>query len=324
MKNYIYTIIQTSKNHEDDIKTGFDAGADDYLLKPVNPTNLMRRLNVAKRVLQYEEELEENRKEIQRIASDMEKLAEKRAKMLLQADKMATLGVLSAGIAHEINNPAAFISGNIQTIDRVWEMVEKNIKEIVSEEVFKERFSRYSENVPKMVIGVKKGVDRIAKIVDGLKLYSKQNEADKSHFCINDTIIDALELCHNALKYHIEVKVHSERNLNVYGNKQMIEQVLVNLFINAAQAIGQNKQGKIDISVRDSEEKVNLIIHDNGPGISSEKADKIFDPFFTSKVQGTGLGLSISRGIIEEHGGSLELSESATGACFCMTLPVVD
>jgi len=110
---YRYIIMQTSKDSKEDIDSGFAVGVDDYLTKPLNPEALRHKLHVAERVLKYEYKLES-------YASQMESLAKERAKQLMHADRMATLGMLSAGVAHEINNPLTFISGNAQILEKAW------------------------------------------------------------------------------------------------------------------------------------------------------------------------------------------------------------
>jgi DNA-binding response OmpR family regulator len=123
---YAYVILLTAKNQREDVAEGYETGVDDYAVKPFDPIQLQQRLTVGVRVAAYESELSESKKQLERYASEMEALAEERARQLVHAERMATLGLLSAGIAHEINNPVTYISGNAELLERLWpEITEK-------------------------------------------------------------------------------------------------------------------------------------------------------------------------------------------------------
>ncbi|MFP4175660.1 MAG: sensor histidine kinase [Planctomycetota bacterium] len=326
-QNYTYIIMVTVKDDRDDIQAGFDAGADDYLTKPLDVTQLKHRLRSAKRITRYEEQLEENRRELDRYAAQMKQLAEERAEQLVRADRMATLGTLSAGIAHEINNPASFISGNAQSLEKAWETVQKALEDQASDGE-ESRLDFVLEEVPEMIAGIKKGVRRISKIVDGLKSYVRsdtQARGEKSAIDLHGAIEHALQLCHNELKYNIDVSVNvPDDGCSVVGNRREIEQVLVNLITNAAHAMSEVKNGKLHIAAERNDGRISVSVEDNGPGIPEEDMRHIFDPFFTTKTggKGTGLGLSISQGIIKDHGGELTASNRPQkGASFTFSLP---
>ncbi|NCC50364.1 MAG: response regulator [Spartobacteria bacterium] len=316
---YVYVIMQTARGQEHDIAEGYDAGADDYLIKPLNYKELVFRIRAAERILDYDEQLA-------RYAGAMQSLAEEQARQLVHADRMATLGVLSAGVAHEINNPTAFIAGNIQTMRRVWDVVVAALRDSVQVEA-NPKLSFAVEEFPKMIAGIRNGVDRITRIVDGLKCFAARGGRNKEPFSIQDAITEALELCRNRLKYSIEVNISLEESLApVYGDKQQVEQVLVNLLVNAADAMKEMEHGQIYIDAERFDGMIQITVRDTGPGLPPDIADKVFNPFFSTKKvgEGTGLGLSISKGIIEEHNGTLMLLKTVEGAAFQFTLPCAE
>ncbi len=321
-----YIMILTAKSGKEDVVAGLQAGADDFLSKPYDQCELSARVRTASRLIELQDKLSEQVVELARYASKMELLAEERAKQLARADRMATLGILSAGIAHEINNPTTFISGNAQTMERAWEMVRERLEKSGAMAAGgDENFAVIVEEFPKMLAGVRKGVERVSKIVKGLKSYAHQEKGDKKPSCPRAVIEAALELCGNALKYKVTVeKRFSEPLPDILCNPQQVEQVLINLFVNAADAMGeQKKRGTLRIEVDSDGETVAIVVIDNGPGLPESILERIFDPFFTTKGEkGTGLGLAISKGIIEEHGGALEARNlDGKGAMFTIRLP---
>lgn len=325
-ETYVYIVLQTAKDRQEDIDAGFAAGVDDYLVKPLDKRQLLQRVRVAERVIRYEERLSQSKKDLVRYASQMESLAKERATQLVHSDRMATLGLLAAGIAHEINNPATFISGNAQTMTRAWDVVAKQLANAQPEAGADSQLAFILEEFPAMLAGVRRGVDRISKIVSGLKSYARVDCSQKTAFDIHAAIEAAHQLCHNSLKYHIEVEVSVPELLPaVIGTEQQIEQVLVNLITNAADAMEAQERGRLRIEAEERDGMMRVSVQDNGPGIPQEIIDKLFNPFFTTKDpgKGTGLGLSISKGIIEEHQGELTVENTRPrGVRFTFTLPI--
>ena len=319
---YTYVLILTAKGSSFDIDTGFAAGADDYLVKPVDPVQLKQRLRVAERIVAYEESQAGSREQLAKFANEMQILAEERARQLVHADRMVTLGVLSAGIAHEINNPVAFIAGNTQTMERAWAKLATQLATPQGNQ----ELEFIIEEFPKMLAGIRKGVDRISRIVSALRNYARQDIPDKKPLSLMEVVETALELCRNALKYNVTVHNCLPETLpEALGDKHQIEQVLVNMFTNATDAMAGQKNGELHIHAAVEGAMVRIILRDSGPGIKQEVLDRVFDPFFTTKEEGkgTGLGLSISKGIIEEHYGRLEARNVPDGGAeFSFTLPV--
>ncbi|MDD9971093.1 MAG: response regulator [Myxococcales bacterium] len=325
---YVYTVLVTHKAGKNDLSTGLDAGADDFIRKPVDPAELRSRLGVAKRVLAYDAKLADTNRLLHQYAAEMEALAEERAKQLVHADRMATLGVLSAGVAHEVNNPATFISGNAQTLERFCKdlipLLDGQVEKLPAEDARKVRF--ILEEAPATIAGIQNGVARIAKIVSGLKAYARQERGERSLCALAECVQRATELCAFQLgkkSVLIESKV-DETLPQVRVDAQQIEQVLVNLIVNAADAMDGRDDATIRISSVVEGDMVVLIVQDNGPGIPETVMSKVFDPFFTTKApgKGTGLGLSICRRIVDDHAGRLSAHNLAEGgARFRVALP---
>ncbi len=298
----------------------FEAGGVDYISKPFQKEELIARVKTHL-------ELYRIRRENLKYGNEMYKLAEERAKSLIHAERLATLGTLSAGIAHEINNPTTFISVSIQTLVKIW----PDIKSVISgetplQDASTKKLTFAIENIPEMISNIHSGVKRIKKIVNALKTYSHAGKSVKEPCNINKCANDAIELCFNRLKYNIQVEKNFDENIpNVLADPQQIEQVFVNLIVNSADAVEQKGNGYIQISTSHIDNWVSIKVKDNGVGIAPEQMQRIWDPFHTTKSRdkGTGLGLSISKGIIEDHGGNITIQSQLDDGCqFAINLPI--
>ena len=225
---------------------------------------------------------------------------EKLEKQLLQSDKLATIGQLAAGVAHEINNPL----GNISLYTQM--LLKKT-----GDENTKEKLTLINDET-----------NRAAQIVKGLLDFARQSELKLTHIDINKEIEKVLSIMAPQLK---EIKVITEFDPvpHILADSSQIQQVIMNLLKNSIQSI--TKKGVIMIKTATKNDYVEIDISDNGCGIPEEDLNKIFDPFFTTKEmgKGTGLGLSISYGIIKRHNGSIEVkSDIGKGTIFTIKLPV--
>jgi two-component system NtrC family sensor kinase len=225
-------------------------------------------------------------------------------KQLLQAEKLSSIGLLAAGIAHEINTPIAGISSYTQ-------MLLKNIPE--------------SDNRKKILEKIEAQTFRAAEIVNGLLNFSRMSGSEFGDLDINQLIHDSLLLLNHQLQGS-RIKVESKLDPAlpmVYGNSGKLQQVFINLFLNARDAMPSG--GDLVIETTMNESMVVIDVSDTGIGISEEDQNRIFDPFFTTKTveKGTGLGLSVSYGIIQEHGGRILVDSSAgKGTHFKLKLPI--
>ena len=263
---------------------------------------------------------------------------------LLQAEKMASVGQLAAGVAHEINNPVGFVSSNISTLSEyvaTYQMIFSQIQVILDEKDEHKRaqalveldkmlgnqdMAFINEDISDLLSDSREGLQRVADIVKGLKLFSRVDSDQMQKHNINDCVRTTLAMVNNQLKYICTVETHLGRIPDVDMNVGKISQVITNLLINAGQAIeASNKNGKITITTCTVGEFVELRVEDSGCGIPPSHLDKLFNPFFTTKPegQGTGLGLSISFGIAQEHGGMLSaISTEGDGSTFTLALPI--
>ena len=226
---------------------------------------------------------------------------------LFQAEKMASLGVLTAGIAHEINNPLNYILGGLTGLENYFK----------EEKVQNKKISLF-------VNSIKTGVDRASSIVSELNQLNRSDETYKDDCDIHAIIENCLELVNNQQKNRIKFfKKFADRKMIVLGNVGQLHQVFINILINASQSI--EDEGSISISTEDKDENVCIKITDTGCGICKDDLPKITDPFFTTKEpgKGTGLGLSITYNIIQAHKGQISFqSELNEGTTVIMVLPI--
>jgi signal transduction histidine kinase len=330
LSRYVYVILLTSKSQAEDAVAVFDAGADDYIRKPFNPYELKARILAGKRII----ELEDNQK--------------KANAQLLQSEKMASIGQLAAGIAHEINNPTAFVSSNLKTLtdyqndinnliknyrklvtdlketdlEKLSSSIEKQLEQIASIENEAD-IDFILEDIMDLISDCKEGTARIKKIVIDLKDFAHPGE-DKIQFAdINDGIETTLNVVWNELKYKATVNKELGKLPMVKCYPQQLNQVFMNLFVNAAQAI--EKQGEISITTVADDGFVEIKIGDTGSGIDKENLSRVFDPFFTTKDvgKGTGLGLNVAYNIIKKHNGTIDVkSQVGKGTVFKIRMPV--
>jgi two-component system NtrC family sensor kinase len=320
-----YTIILTARNDKDDIVQALDSGADDFIAKPFDLQELLARIKSGIRLLNFKKQLIESNSRMLDYTRQMESLATSRAEQLIHADRLSTIGILSAGIAHEINNPASFISINIQTLEELFKQLTVVIKPDAQKDQV-ERVENVLSTLPEIIDEMKEGVSRIQKIVNSLKMYSSNTTDHYSWFNLKDCLESALHLCTNRLKYSITIRKSIEPVPDMFGIRFQIEQVLVNLFTNAADSIEEcSKTGFIELIMFYNNSTITLKIRDNGCGFNSRHLDMLFTPFFTTKPigKGTGLGLSISRTIISDHHGTITAENHPEGgAVFIITFPV--
>ncbi len=252
---------------------------------------------------------------------------------LRQMDKMAAIGTLSSGIAHEINNPNNFILSNAQFISDIWPDINRILALYAEEngEFFlgKLRLSEASAYIPKMLEGLVEGSHRINRIVTGLKDFARQEKTRLDQAVdLNKVIQAALTMLQNQIQKHTDRYqcILAENLPPVKGSFQQLEQVIVNLIMNALQSLKDRDSG-IFIStyyIRSIGQNV-ITVRDEGEGMSEDVRQAIFDPFFTTRLDsgGTGLGLSICFTIVKEHGGIIECeSEPGKGSTFLVRLPV--
>ncbi|MGE3818919.1 MAG: ATP-binding protein [Isosphaeraceae bacterium] len=260
---------------------------------------------------------------------------------LVQSEKLASLGLIVAGVAHEINNPVAFVSNNVVVLGRyvgemrdlitLYEEAERLIAEglpDLAERIaeFRERvdMSYTLENIQGLIQRSRDGLQRIQQIVSHLRLFAHLDEGDVNEADLNEGIEStAAIILGEARKRQVRIEKRLDALPPVTCHAARINQVVLNLMTNAIDACEAG--GVVTLSTRREGEKVVLEVSDTGRGIDPAVRGKIFDPFFTTKPigQGTGLGLSISYGIVKDHGGTISVeSELGRGSTFSVTLPI--
>lgn len=246
------------------------------------------------------------------------KLLELQREHMVQSDKMATLGTMVSGVAHEINNPNNYIMLNAQMIADVWESVEPILDKYAEQHGgFTAGGLDYTElkgEMPQLISGISDGGERIKRIVDDLKRYARLEPPDLSEEVdINKVVKSALILLNNKInKSTNRFSVDYYKGIPLlHGNSQKIEQVVINLVSNACEALTSKEQAiRVVVGYRQDAEHISLKVEDEGGGIPADVISRITDPFFTMKRDsgGTGLGLSVTSGIIKEHGGNLNFN----------------
>jgi signal transduction histidine kinase len=256
---------------------------------------------------------------------------------LVQAEKMASLGILTAGVAHEINNPINFVSANVEPLRRdiqdvlqIMAAYEKTIDQYTLQEKFEKvealkkelDYKLLIEEINHLLKGIKEGATRTSEIVKGLRNFSRLDENEMKAFNVNEGIESTLLVLANQLKNKTIVKELGKVD-EIMGYPGRLNQVFMNVLANASQAI--MVKGEIQIKTFMDNGKVVIRIGDNGIGMTEEIQKRIFEPFFTTKKvgAGTGLGLSISYGITKAHSGTIAVeSAPGKGTAFTITLPV--
>ena len=282
------------------------------------------------------EELEAKNREIEQAYSDL-KAAQSQ---ILQQEKMASIGQLAAGVAHEINNPIGFISSNLGTLDKYLLRLSDFISsqsEVVAyldsdmpavaglrEKRKLLKLDYILEDVKQLIRESLDGADRVKKIVQDLKSFSRVDETEHKTSDINAGLESTINIVWNELKYKATLKKEFGDIPVTKCNSGQLNQVFMNLLVNSAHAI--EKQGEIMVRTWHEGGSIFVSISDTGSGIPADKINRIFEPFFTTKEvgKGTGLGLSIAYEIIQKHNGEISVqSEVGKGTTFTLRIPVV-
>ncbi len=250
---------------------------------------------------------------------------------LVQSAKLASLGELVAGIAHELNNPIGFIYSNIGHLKEysqsLFKIIDKSLKNPNEMDflIKEEDYEYIKKDFPKLIQSCEEGSNRAKDIVLGLRNFSRADEEKTQAFDVNAGIDSTLKLLAGELKNNILIRKDYNEVPKINCNINQMKQVFMNILNNAIQAIETEGDIFIKTEFLSEEKVVRIEIKDTGMGIEKDNVEKIFDPFYTTKEvgQGTGLGLSISYGIIKSHGGQIDVqSELGKGTTFQISLPI--
>lgn len=347
-KAYTYIILLTAKDQMSDLVEVFEAGADDYILKPFKREELNSRIKTGERIISLESRHYKIQEELtlknKKLDDTLKNLKFTQAQ-IVQSEKMASIGQLAAGMAHEINNPIGFVSSNLDALNdymkeiralfMVYEKLSKTLEtterlpptigeqvQTIADHREKIEIDYIMEDIPELLNDCKDGTGRISKIVGDLKNFAHPGNEKQMLVDINKGLETTLNVLSNELKYKtIVTKKFGDVPL-VQGFPQKLNQVFMNILINAAQAI--EIKGEITILTKTENHDAVVSISDTGCGIEKKHISKIFDPFFSTKKigTGTGLGLHIAYNIIEEHKGTIQVTSTVgKGTIVTITLP---
>ncbi|WP_374486659.1 ATP-binding protein [Zoogloea sp.] len=259
---------------------------------------------------------------------------------LVQSEKLASIGQLAAGVAHEINNPIGYVNSNIRSLKgymtqmlEVLDVYEACSAALPATEQARIEAAREAadfdflrDDISQLISESQEGTERVSKIVQDLRDFSRADTSQEWQAAdLHHGLDSTLNIANNEIKYKADV-------VREYGNLPLVEcllpqlnQVFMNLFVNAAQAMPDDRHGTITVRTGTAGDEVWIEVADNGSGMPPEVRDRIFDPFFTTKPvgKGTGLGLSLSYGIIQKHQGQIAVSSTpGVGTTFRITLPI--
>ena len=346
-------IIMTGYASVEDVVSALKEGAYDYLIKPfrsleevmlvVDKAVSLRRVKIENTVLArgLEQRVQERTRELEETMNALKRTQTQ----LVHQEKMASIGQLAAGVAHEINNPVAFVSTNLRTLKEYMEEIFRLIAKYGEAEQAMENEDHARmrslcaeirtlkqkmdlefilEDSGQVIEESLEGTERVRRIVMDLKHFSHKGEKEMQYADLNAELESTLNMVWNELKYKAAITKEFGDLPHILCFPTELNQVFMNLLINAAQAIPD--RGEITVRTFQENGHIRIQIRDTGAGISKENLPRLFDPFFTTKEpgKGTGLGLSIAHSIVvEKHHGTLAVqSEMGKGTTFTITLPV--
>lgn len=297
----VFILMITGRDRTGDLAEVIDAGASDYLPKPIDPQVLSTRLRIAEREIAERARQRVQRKEMQ--------------SRLAFADRMASVGTLAAGVAHELNNPLLYVLSNLR---------------LTREELEAADPAEWTQRAIQQLDEAIQGAVRMQNIVRDLKTFSRPDDEQSNDADLREVLESAINMCSNEVRHRASLERDFGETPPVAAAESRLVQVFVNLLINAAQAMPDRPEqaNRIVVRTRTDEEGFAIVeVIDNGIGIDPDRLSRVFDPFFTTKgmSEGTGLGLSICRNIVEDVGGTIEAqSEAGNGTTFIVRLPASD
>jgi len=327
----IFFILLTAKGEITDRVEGLDAGADDFLSKPVDPSELLARVRAGIRLFNSQKELIKTNRQLSQTLRDLQQTQAQ----LIQAEKMSSLGKMVGGVAHEINNPVTFIQGNLvhanSYIKDLIELAQLSLNSRdpeIKEAAEDMDLDFLMEDLPKLLDSMAKGTKRISEIVVSLRNFSRLDEAKMKEVNIHEGLESTLSILQSHLSGIKVIKNYSELpKVKCYAGE--LNQVFLNILSNAIDVLKNQKKSSpaIEIYTKLTQKKqVKIKIADNGPGIDTQILPRIFEPFFTTKPVGAGKGLGLSTSysiVVDKHGGELNcVSTLGNGATFEILIPI--
>jgi signal transduction histidine kinase len=294
----VFIVVITGRKKAEDLSAVLDAGASDYLSKPIDPEILGTRLLIAERAIADAARREVDRREME--------------SRLAFADRMASVGTLTAGVAHELNNPLMYVLSNLH---------------LTREEMDGDDEGGWIERARQQLDEAIQGATRMQHIVRDLKTFSRVDDEQQGNVNLRAVLESSINMCWNEIRHRATLRRDFGAAPPVDANESRLGQVFLNLLINAAQAMPERPVAANHITVRtytDAEGWAVAEVIDNGTGIEADRVSRVFEPFFTTKSvsEGTGLGLSICRNIVRDAGGAIDVNSVAgQGTTFTVRLP---
>ena len=323
----------------------FAVGGNDYLSKPINKHELLARVNTHLNFLDINRNLEGKVKERTQTLEQKNKEIEQSQQELIttqqhlvQSEKMAALGVLTAGVAHEINNPTNFVHVSVINLQSDLDKLKQFIYELAGDDadesildLFKQHFSPLYDHLGT----INSGTDRIQLIVQDLKTFTQLDGAETQDVDVSKLLNSTINLIKNQNQHIKEFNTKLPPMPEIQCHPAQLNQVFMNLITNACDAVrtrqdaetenGNDHIGLIQLKCHHDDEHIHISIKDNGCGIEHALQQKVFEPFYTTKEigTGTGLGLSIVFGIVEQHKGKISVASNlGQGSEFTISLPL--
>ncbi len=294
----VFIFVISGRTRAEDLVEILDAGASDFLPKPLDPELLTKRLLIAERAIARAAAREDERQNME--------------SRLAFADRMASIGTLAAGVAHELNNPLMYVLSNLR---------------VTREDMDAAEPIEWLDHARQQLDEAIQGAVRMQHIVRDLKTFSRTDDERRGNVVVQNVLESSINVCGNEIRHRATLERDFDKTPPVDANESRLGQVFLNLLINAAQAMPERPVTANRIRVRtytDDEGWAVIEVTDNGVGIAPERIGKVFDPFFTTKgiSEGTGLGLSICRSIVRGAGGTIGVqSRPGRGTTFVVRLP---
>jgi two-component system NtrC family sensor kinase len=336
-------VFLTAMNEDiDSVLRGYDSGAVDFLFKPINPAILRGKVRVFLELCRNKMQIEESRVALERAHAEMATVAHTKAELveqfraanaeletaynhlattqsqLVQAAKMASLGELVAGIAHEINNPLAFVQSHLSTVKRTLAGLDERVRPVLDENGIK-HWERAQNRLSEMHIGT----ERISELVVKLRTFSRLDEGTIKSVSVKECVQSVLTISKHRLDERVQVVTELGEPDTIECYAGLLNQALMNLVSNAIDAI--DGEGTLTIESGASGGEYRISVADTGSGIPEALRQRVCEPFFTTKPpgKGTGLGLSITYSIVQKHGGHLDIeSNGERGTRMTIRIPV--
>lgn len=334
----IPVILVTALHDDDSEQRGFELGAADFIHKPIRAAVTLSRIRAHIDAKAARDSLQRKAQHMARRAEQGEQQLESTRQQLLQSERMASIGQLSAGIAHEINNPVGFVASNLAALERYLDDLfaiadacaadvpmpaEQRLAELRSL-MRRLEYDYLKQDVLDLLAESREGVERVRQIVADMKGLAHAGSSRWQWADLHEGLDSTLNIARNEFKHHCTLVKHYGDLPHIHCIPSQLNQVFMNLVVNAAQAI--EGSGEITVTTeRVDEATIRVSVADTGKGISPEGLSHLFEPFYTTKPvgQGTGLGLTLSREIIERHRGRITVSsELDKGTVFALTFPI--